>query len=288
MDTFWIILTGALVASSCAILGCFLLLRKMAMVGDAISHAVLPGIVLAYLISQSRESIPVLIGAALFGVLITILIEALHKSGKMQMDAAIGLSFTWLFSLGIILISAFAGQVDLDQECVLYGEIDFVSLDTIIIRGLDIGPRTVWILGFLLVMILLLVILGYKGLMLTAFDEVYAATLGVSTAFWHYSLMSAVSVTTVLSFESVGAILVVAFLVGPASTAYLLTNQLKRMLILSVIVGILAAIGGYYLAVFLNASIAGGMATMIGIIFVLAFLLAPRQGILRKKKLEKF
>lgn len=288
MDTFWIILTGALVASSCAILGCFLLLRKMAMVGDAISHAVLPGIVLAYLISQSRESIPVLIGAALFGVLITILIEALHKSGKMQMDAAIGLSFTWLFSLGIILISAFAGQVDLDQECVLYGEIDFVSLDTIIIRGLDIGPRTVWILGFLLVMILLLVILGYKGLMLTAFDEVYAATLGVSTAFWHYSLMSAVSVTTVLSFESVGAILVVAFLVGPASTAYLLTNQLKRMLILSVIVGILAAIGGYYLAVFLNASIAGGMATMIGLIFVLAFLLAPRQGILRKKKLEKF
>ncbi|MCU0445654.1 MAG: metal ABC transporter permease [Microscillaceae bacterium] len=263
MDAFWIILTGALVASCCALLGCFLVLRKMTMVGDAISHAVLPGIVIAYLLAQSRASITLLIGAAVFGVLITLLIETLHKQGKMQLDAAIGLSFTLLFAIGVILISSFTGQVDLDQDCVLYGEIAYIPLDL----GWRAIPRQVWVLGILLMSIVLFIQIGYRGLFITTFDETFAASLGISTLFWHYALMSAVSFTTVLSFESVGAILVVAFLVGPASVAYLLTDKLPQMLILAVLAGILASIGGYFLAVAINGSIAGAMASVIGIEF---------------------
>lgn len=272
MDTFWIILTGSLVATCSALVGSFLVLRKMAMVGDAISHAVLPGIVLAYLVAQTRDSLPMLIGAAIFGVLITILIETLHQQGKMQIDAAIGLSFTWLFALGVILISVYAGRVDLDQDCVLYGEIAYIPIDIWLWNGLNMGPKAVWQLGGLLCIIMLLLLLGYKGLKITTFDERFAASLGISTIFWHYALMSLVSFTTVLSFESVGAILVVAFLVGPASTAYLLTKRLSQMLLLSVILGILAAIGGYFIATGLNASIAGGMAAAVGLEFIFALI----------------
>lgn len=288
MDDFWIILTGILVASSCALLGSFLLLRKMTMVGDAISHAVLPGIVLAYLVAQTRASVAMLIGAALFGVLTTILIEVLHKNGKLQIDASIGVSFTWLFAIGVILISFYAGQVDLDQDCVLYGEIAYVPLDVWLSEnGTNLGPVSVWLMGANLLIVLLFVGLGYKGLLLTSFDPVLAATLGISTAFWHYALMGAVSLTTVFAFESVGAILVVAFLVGPAATAYLLTEDLKKMLLLSVLCGIIGAVGGYWLAVWIDGSIAGAMAAVIGLEFMLVFLFAPGSGLLMKGPSEK-
>ncbi|MDF9795444.1 manganese/zinc/iron transport system permease protein [Catalinimonas alkaloidigena] len=285
MDDFWIILTGALVASSCALLGCFLLLRKMTMVGDAISHAVLPGIVLAYLVAQTRASLPMLIGAALFGVLTTVLIEVLHKNGKLQVDAAIGVSFTWLFAIGVILITFFADKVDLDQECVLYGEIAYVPLDVWISNnGSNLGPISVWLMGANLLIVLAFVLIGYKGLLITSFDPMLAATVGISTAFWHYALMSAVSLTTVLSFESVGAILVVAFLIGPAATAYLLTENLRKMLFIAVGAGIVAAVGGYLLAVAVDGSIAGAMAACIGLEFMLAFLFAPQGGLLTAKQ----
>ncbi|MDX2303427.1 MAG: metal ABC transporter permease [Microscillaceae bacterium] len=283
MDTFWIILTGILVAACCSLLGCFLLLRKMAMVGDAISHAVLPGIVIAYLLAQNRDSLPMLMGAGVFGVLVTVLIETLHKQGKMQIDAAIGVSFTWLFAIGVILISLYAGQVDLDQDCVLYGEIAYVPLDTWNIANREI-PRTVGILSILLLGIIAFIVLGYKALFVTTFDEVFAASMGISTAFWHYALMSAVSFTTVMSFEAVGAILVVAFLVGPPSIAYLLTDNLRWMLVLSLLLGILTAITGYYLAVWINGSIAGGMAAALGVEFGLVFLWAPKYGLFFQKK----
>jgi manganese/zinc/iron transport system permease protein len=244
---------------------------------------VLPGIVLAYLVAQTRASVAMLIGAALFGVLTTILIEVLHKNGKLQIDASIGVSFTWLFAIGVILISFYAGQVDLDQDCVLYGEIAYVPLDVWLSEnGTNLGPVSVWLMGANLLIVLLFVGLGYKGLLLTSFDPVLAATLGISTAFWHYALMGAVSLTTVFAFESVGAILVVAFLVGPAATAYLLTEDLKKMLLLSVLCGVIGAVGGYWLAVWIDGSIAGAMAAVIGLEFMLVFLFAPGSGLLMK------
>lgn len=285
MNAFWIILTGSLVAACCSMLGCYLILRRMAMVGDAISHAVLPGIVIAFLLTGSRDSVPMIIGAGLLGVLTTFLIEFFHRYARVQADASIGVTFTWLFAIGIILISVFAGQVDLDQDCVLYGEIAYVPLDLWITDdGLSFGPRTVWTLGFVTIVVLAFIIVGYKELFLTAFDPAYSAAIGISTSLWYYLLMSAVSLTTVSSFESVGAILVVAFIVAPPATAYLLTNNFKTMLILSVLLGVSASIIGYFLAVWIDGSIAGAIAAITGLEFALAFLFSPLQGIYRNRK----
>lgn len=247
------------------------------MLGDAISHAVLPGIVIAYLVMQTRASLVMLVGAAIFGVLTTLLIEFFHQKGKLQSDAAIGLSFTFMFAVGVILISLFAGQVDLDQDCVLYGEIAYVPLDNwILADGTYLGPTTVWILSGMLLVILGFVVAGYKALLSTSFDPVFASAVGISAAFWHYALMTLVSLTTVFSFESVGAILVVAFLIVPAATAYLLTDHLPTMLVLAVASGVLAAIGGYYLAVLLDSSISGAMATAMGLLFAVVFVFSPK------------
>ncbi len=272
MIAFWIILTGSLVAVTCGLLGCFLVLRKMSMVGDAISHAVLPGIVIAFLLSGSRETLPMLLGAGATGLLATFLIEYFHRRAGLQTDAAIGVVFTFLFAVGIILISAFAGQVDIDQDCVLYGEIAYVPIDLWVTgNGTVMGPRPVYILSGVLLLVAAFIRLGYKELKLTSFDPAFASALGISTALWHYLLMAAVSITTVSSFESVGAILVIAFLIGPPATAYLLTHDLKRMLAITVAMGIFIAFTGYWMAYWLNASIAGCMAVVTGICFATVF-----------------
>jgi manganese/zinc/iron transport system permease protein len=272
MSAFWIILTGSIIAVTGGLLGSFLILRKMAMVGDAISHAVLPGIVLAFLLSGSRDSLPMLIGAASLGVFVTIFIEFLHKKARLQTDASIGISFTSLFAIGVILISYYAGQVDLDQDCVLYGEISYVPLDMIYTEsGLTLGPRAVWISGANLLLTIGFIIVGFRGLTITTFNEEFAKSLGISTLFWHFTLMSFVSLTTVVSFESVGAILVVAFLIVPAASAYLLTDKLLNMLLLSTLFGVLSAIGGYYLAAMIDGSVAGAMASVSGLLFFIIF-----------------
>ena len=270
MNDLYIILTGSLVAVSCSLLGTFLVLRKMAMVGDAISHAVLPGIVLSYFITGSRDSIWMLIGAGLMGVMTTLIIEWLHKKTKLQEDASIGVTFTFLFALGVLLISYFAENIDLDQECVLYGEIAYVPLDTIMLGSFEI-PKAVVMLSVLLVLIIAIILFFYKEWLITTFDSAYAASLGMSTLIWNYLLMSMVSFTTVASFESVGAILVVAFLVVPASAAYLITDSLPRTLSLAVAFGILSAISGYLFASHYDVSISGSMAAAAGVIFAVCF-----------------
>lgn len=284
MNDLYIIITASLVATTCGLLGCFLILRKMAMVGDAISHAVLPGIVLAFLFSGSRDSVTMLLGAGLIGILTTFLIEFFHKKAKLQTDASIGVTFTWLFAVGVVLISLFAGKVDLDQDCVLYGEIAYVPLDVIITDdGENIGPRALYIMGLIFIVILSFIIVFYKQLFLTTFDPAFANAIGISTALWHYLLMSAVSATTVASFESVGAILVVALLIAPAATAYLLTDNLKWMLVIASVAGIISSITGYYLAVALDGSIAGAIAACAGVLFGLTMVLSPTHGLMFKK-----
>ncbi len=272
MAHFWIILVGILAASSCSLLGCFLVLRKMAMVGDAISHAVLPGLVIAFLIAGTRSSLPMLIGAAIIGLLATVFIEFLSSKVKLQADASIGVTFTFLFAVGIILVSLYTSKIDLDQDCVLFGEIAYVPLDRLMLsNAIPLGPRAVWITGFNLLAVLTLIYVGYKGLLLTTFNEEFARTIGINTSFWQYLLMGAVSLTTVLNFELVGAILVVAFLIVPPATAYLLTTQLKPMLGLSVVFATLSTLLGFAIANWLQGSIAGGMATASGVLFLLVF-----------------
>jgi len=291
MDAFYIILTATLFSISCGVLGCFLVLRRMAMVGDAISHAVLPGIVIAFLLSGSRDSFTMIVGAGLLGIFTSFLIEFFHKKARLQTDAAIGVTFTWLFALGIILISLYAGQVDLDQECVLYGEIAYVPIDLWITGGGTImGPRALYIASVLLLVVLLFLRLGYRYLHVTTFDPAYAATIGISVGLWHYLLMGAVSMTTVAAFESVGAILVVALFVVPSATAYLLTDKLKHMLIITIILSLIISVSGYYLAVALDGSIAGAIVTVAGVLFAVAFLFSPTNGVLmqqtRREKIQ--
>ena len=285
MNDFWIILTASLVAIPCSILGVFLVLRKMVMVGDAISHAVLPGIVIAYLVTKSFDSIYMVIGAGIIGIITTFLIEFLHRKARVQEDASIGVTFTWMFSLGVILISVFTRNTDLDQDCVLHGEIINVPFNLWITdNDINLGPVNVWTLGIFNIIIISFVTLCYKELYITTFDTVFATAIGISTTLWNYLLMGAVSFVTVASFESVGAILVIAFIVGPPATAFLLTDNLKKMIAIAILVGISASILGYQLAALINADVASSVTTIIGVLFALALFFSPQHGILMKKK----
>lgn len=279
----WTILTGAIVASSCALLGCFLVLRRIAMLGDAISHAVLPGIAIAFILTSSRASAIMFVGAVLSGILTTFLVQALSRGG-VQGDAAIGITFTSLFAIGVVLITRYGSSVDLDTDCVLYGEITYVPYDVLFLRGMNLGPRAVWINGLLLLVNLAVVALLYKQFKITAFDPELAAAVGIPIVLMHYLLMGLVAVTTVGAFESVGAILVVAMIIVPAATAYLLTERLHVMIAIAMGLGILSAVVGYGIArmPWLNCSIAGAMATSGGVFFLAAFLFSPLHGVVSR------
>lgn len=290
MNDVWIIATASLVAAASALVGVFLILRKQALIGDAISHSVLLGIVLAFLLTDSR-SLPVLLaGAILIGLLTAWLSDTLHRVGKLQSDASIGIVFTLFFAIGVILVSLYAGQIDLDQECVLYGEIAFVPFDTIYIGGLengtDIGPRAFWAIGIVFVIVLVSILLGFKRLETIAFHPNLALSLGINVVFWHYFLMTLVSMTTVASFDAVGAILVVALLVIPASSAYLLAKSLKAMLWIAVGYSQAAVIIGYGLAFSLDSSISASIAVSAGVLlFITIAVLQVQKTVIRRKKI---
>ncbi len=270
MIEFWVVLTGLLVGVTCGIAGVFLILRKMSMIADAISHTVLFGIVMAYIITQSLNGFWMLIGAAVAGILTAYLVQLLHSSG-IQEDAAIGVVFTSLFAAGVLLITLFASNVHLDVEHVLMGEIAFVPWDRWTILGLAM-PKAVWMLLLVLIINIGFLLLFFKEMKLATFDPVYAATIGIPVVFLHYGFMTSISFTTVAAFDSVGAILVVAMLIGPAATSYLISQTIKQMFIYSMLFGAAASVIGYYLAKLWDTSIAGMMATTVGLLFIITLI----------------
>jgi manganese/zinc/iron transport system permease protein len=275
--SWWIILTGALVATCCAIIGCFMVLKGIAMIGDAISHAVLPGIVLAFLFTGSRATLPMLIGASAVGVLSSFFIDTLHRKARLQADASIGITFTWLFAVGVILISIYANNIDLDQDCVLYGEIAYVPLDIVSfsLLGLKLSiPYATIILTLILIAVVGLIFTFYKEFVITTFDPALAKGMGMKVGLWHYIFMGCVALTTVSSFESVGAIIVVALFVAPPASAYLLTERLPSMIALAVVFGILTSLVGYPLAIVFDSSISGAMALIAGLEVIIAVILS--------------
>ena len=282
-STFWILVTACLTGATCGPVGCFLVLRRMVMMSDAISHAILPGIVLGFLLTGSRDPLVMLSGAVVFGLLTAWLTELVNKTGGVETGASMGVVFTLLFAVGVILISASVGQIDLDADCVLYGEIAYVGWDTFMVVGRNLGPRAVWMLGTTLCINILVITLFYKQLKLCAFDPELARSLGIRTGVYHYLLMTVTALTTVSAFESVGAILVVAMLVVPASTAFLLTHRLSTMLVLSAGIGCLSALLGYGIARVLDTSISGAMTVAAGGLFALAFFFSPHHGVLIKR-----
>lgn len=282
IDSLWIISIGALVGISCGLVGSFLVLRRMAMLGDAISHAVLPGIAIAFLITKSRGSFIMLAGATVLGLLTAFFVQVLQKNGRVRNDAAIGVTFTSLFAVGVFLISRYARDTDLDLDCVLYGDVTLAPLYVITVAGHEIGPQAFWQMAGITALCLIVIALFFKELKITAFDPEMATAVGINATLMHYLLMGLVSVTTVGAFEPVGAILVVAMLVVPASTAYLLTDDLRKMLWLSAGVGVLSSVLGYFGAVWMEASIAGMMTVVAGACFMLAFLFSPSHGLVTK------
>lgn len=272
-------LIAAVVAAACALPGVFLVLRGMAMMSDAISHTVLLGIVIGFFITQDLASPLLIIGAAVTGVLTVSLVELLNRTRLVKEDAAIGLVFPLLFSIAVILISRFAGDVHLDTDAVLLGELAFAPFNRFAPFGIDIGPVAFYLMGIILLLNLIFVAVFYKELKLATFDPGLAAALGFTPALIHYGLMTMVSITAVGAFEAVGSVLVVALMIAPPTTAYLLTDRLSRMIGLSVLAGSLSAVGGYWFAHLLDASIAGSMASMSGILFGAALLFAPERGL---------
>jgi manganese/zinc/iron transport system permease protein len=271
-------LIAAIVAVACALPGVFLVLRRMALMSDAISHTVLLGIVLSFFALETLHSPWLIIGAAAMGVFTVALVELLNNTGLVKQDAAIGLVFPALFSIAVILISRSARGVHLDVDAVLLGELAFAPFDRLTLLGFDL-PRALVVMGVILGLNILFLVLFYKELKLATFDAGLAATLGFSPVLLHYTLMSLVSITAVGAFDAVGSILVVALMVTPAAAAYLLTDDLRRMLLLSAGIAVVSAIGGYWLARGLNANIAGSMATVTGGVFVLVLLFAPERGL---------
>lgn len=286
----WIAVTGMLCAMSAASIGSFLVLRKMSMMGDAISHAVLPGLALAFFFTGARDSFPMFIGAAVAGILTALFTQWISRFGQVDRGAAMGIVFTTLFAIGLLLIVRAADHVDLDPGCVLYGAIELTPLDMVKV-GLFELPRAAVVNGTMLLINLGVITLLFKELRLSSFDPGLADTLGFSPGFLHYLLMTMVAITTVAAFESVGSIIVIAMLIVPAATALLLTRRLVPMLAIACAVGATSAWLGHYMAIRIpplfgisDTTSSGMMAFAVGLLFTVAWIFAPDEGLVARAR----
>ncbi len=299
----WIVLMGFFATATCGLVGNYLILRRMVLVGDAISHSVLAGIAGAFLLSGSRGSAWMFVGSLAAGIITALLIEAIHRHTRVKQDSAIGIAFTSLFALGVVLISLYGGRVDLDQECVLYGEIANVPVTVeplpeslsrlaahvpllqaeFLWRGVDlVMPPDVLRMALLLMATGALIGVFYKELLVSSFDASLAVSLGIPAAVVHYGIMGILSLVAVSAFEAVGAILVIAMLILPGATAQLLSQRLPVILGLTLLHAALSAVTGLHLGTWLDCSIAGAMVVAGGGWFALAWVFNPREGLLRR------
>lgn len=282
-DDLVIVLVAGLTATACGLLGPFLVLRRMALLSDAVSHAVLPGIVAVWLVGHTRAPLPVVAGAAAFAVLCVLGIDALRASGLVASDAAIALVFPALFSLGVLGITRYAEGIHLDLDSTIYGEIAFTPFDTATLGGVEL-PRAGITLAVVVVLNVALLALLWKELKATTFDPDFAATVRLRPVLLTRLLLVAVAVTAVAAFDAVGAILVVTMLIVPAATAYLLTERLAVMVGLAVGIGWVGAVAGQRIALALDSSIAGAMGLVCAACFVAALALSPRYGLLARAR----
>lgn len=278
----WTIAAAALSGSACAILGCYLVLRRMSLLGDAISHAILPGIAAAFWLGGTTSALPMFLGAVAVGLLTAVLTETLRGAAGVAEDAAMGVVFTSLFALGVVMIARLsAGRVDLDPDCVLYGRIEFVLNNSTAWRGYEI-PDAMLPLSATLAVTLLFVALCWKELKIASFDPALATAMGLSAGVVHYLLMGMVAVASVAAFDSIGSVIVVAMLIVPGAAAHLLADRLGPMLAWAAAIACVSAVLGYFSALYFNTVVAGMMAVVLGLEFALAALLAPRHGLVSR------
>ncbi len=290
-------LLAAIFASlSCGLLGNFLVLRKQSLMGDAISHAVLPGLVGAFLITQSRSPGIMFVGAAASALVTVILVEIIKRLGKVEPGAAMGVVFSVLFALGVFLLeNASARSVDLDADCVLHGNLQTLfwiasptQWNQILQTGtLDEVPRQIWTLLGTTIAVILFIVAFFKELRIASFDAGIATVQGINAGFMHMALMTFVAIAAVASFEAVGSILVIAMLICPAATARLLTDRLITQILTSAIIALLTAIIGYALASWMGVNAAGMMASTSGALLTLVMIASPSHGIIAKARNQR-
>lgn len=262
-----IIIIAILTSVSCSLLGSFLVLRKMAMLSDAISHTSLLGIVIMYFIVKSLNSPFLILGASLMGVITVVLVEYFKNTNLMKEETSIGFVMTFLFSISIFIISKFLKNVHIDNDSILMGEITFAPLNTINMFNISI-PKSIVVSVILIFLNLLFVILFFKELKIITFDKNFATSLGIKVKLINYVYIILVSLTAVSSFEIVGSILIISFLIGPPVISYIYSKSLIKMIVLSIIISIISTIIGVKLAINFNVSIAGMIACIIGTIFI--------------------
>lgn len=265
-----VILIMILTGICCSLPGCYLVLRRWAMMGDAISHSVLLGVVLAFFIVRDLDSPLLLLAAAIFALFSVFFVHLLSRATRSSVDSALGISFTFFFALAVILISRLLRHTHIDLDVVLLGEVALAPLRRISFFGLDL-PYSLVQMGILTLVNLFFVLLFYKGLKLSSFDPAYAQVNGFSSLFYQLLLMGLVSFTTVSAFDAVGAVLVVSFLVTPAATAYFFTRRLSHMILLAAIITTGNALVGSFLAQAFNVPYSGATASFASFIFFLAF-----------------
>jgi manganese/zinc/iron transport system permease protein len=280
-----IVATAAATNAACALVGCYLVLRRMSMMGDALSHAVLPGLALAFIVSgtifgaEHAYAIgPLLVGAVAAGLLTSLLIQTLHQYAGVPADASMGVVFTSLFALGVIIIKKGIQGVHFDISCVYQGAIENAPFDTWILFGYE-TPRALVVTGGVLVLNAVAITVFWKELKLSSFDPALSTTMGYSAGLMHYLLMALVAITATASFEAVGSILVVAMLIIPPSTAHLLADRLGHMMVIAVVVAVVAAALGYLLGVWFDTNVAGMMTVGAAGLYGLAVLFSPNHGV---------
>ncbi|MBS5961563.1 MAG: metal ABC transporter permease [Enterococcus gallinarum] len=259
------LITAIMVGIMSGIIGSFIILRGMSLMGDAISHSVLPGVAVAYMLG-----INILIGASVFGVLAAMLIGYVASHSKIKVDTAIGVVFSFFYALGFILISMAESSTNLHH--ILFGNILAVSNNDIITTAI------------VLALVIIFVQVFYKELLITSFDETFAKTYGLNTQLIHYSLMLVLTLVTVSALQTVGIILVVAMLITPAATAYFWTDRLNIMLVFSAIFGVIASICGLYLSYTFNWASGPAIVIVAAGMFLISFIISPKQKLIYFKK----
>ncbi|WP_367366406.1 metal ABC transporter permease [Leuconostoc pseudomesenteroides] len=259
------LITSILVGIMSGIIGSFIILRGMSLMGDAISHAVLPGVAVAYMLG-----INLLLGASAFGILAALLIGVVTMKSKLKNDTAIGIVFSAFFALGFILISLAESATNLHH--ILFGNVLAVSDSDLITTAIVLS------------VVLLFVVFFYKELLITSFDNTFAKAYGLKTQIMHYALMLILTLVTVTALQTVGIILIVAMLITPAATAYLLTNRMSHMMIVAAIFSVISSIVGLYLSFTFNWASGPAIVLTAAIFFSLAFIFSPKQGIVFKRK----
>lgn len=266
-------LLAVVTALACALPGTFVVLRKNSMLVDAISHAVLPGIVVGYFFTHNLDSPLLIAGAALAGLIVVLGSEWLTRTGLLTGDAPQGLIFPALFSAGVILVTLNFANVHLDTHAVLVGDLNLAAWDQLIIGGTSWGPSYLYVMLSVLVLNVSFLAMFYSKLKVTTFDGQFATSLGIRTGLVNTAFMFLVSLTVTAAFNAAGAILVIALMIVPPATAYLLSRSLPVMIALTALIAITGALAGFWIAYVLNAATSAGMAVFYGLVFVLALAL---------------